>query len=148
MNKQQTFNVGDVLYSESSHLDYVIESIVANDIIAYRIRDGAANISKIYTIHNINSVINFIKNKEIVHHPVKEQMEYNIAIGDLLHEGMKNNFLLVTNISELGGVATLQWYNRAQQRYEQTRYDMRIVNIWIKEQTVTLYRSNKENNEI
>ena len=83
----------------------------------------------------------------LLHQPVKEQMEYNIAIGDLLHEGMKNNFLLVTNISELGGFVTLQWYDRAQQRYEQTRYDMRMVNIWIKEQTMTLYRSNKENNE-
>ena len=147
MNKQQIFNVGDVLYSESSHLDYVIESIVANDIIAYRIRDGAANISKIYTIHNINSVINFIKNKEIVHHPVREQIEYAISIGDLLYEGIKNNFLLVINISELRDIVTFEWYNRTQEKHEQLKYDIRIVNLWIKEQTMTLYRSNKENNE-
>ena len=75
-------------------------------------------------------------------------MEYNIAIGDLLYEGMKNNFLLVTNISELRDIVTFQWYNRAQERYEQLKYDIRIVNLWIKEQTMTLYRSNKENNEI
>jgi hypothetical protein len=81
-------------------------------------------------------------------HPVKQQMEYNIAIGDLLYEGRKNNFLLVTNISELGGIVTLQWYNRTQERYDQLKYDIRIVNLWIKEQTMTLYRSNKENNEI
>jgi hypothetical protein len=147
MNNKRIFNIGDVLYSEMSQLEYVIESIVSNDIRLYRIRHDTDE-SKIYSVHNINSLINFIKNKEIVHYPVKQQIEYNIAIGDLLYEGRKNNFLLVTNISELGGIVTFQWYNRTQERYDQLKYDIRIVNLWIKEQTMTLYRSNKENNEI
>ena len=78
---------------------------------------------------------------------MREQIEYAISIGDLLYEGIKNNFLLVINISELRDIVTFEWYNRTQEKHEQLKYDIRIVNLWIKEQTMTLYRSNKENNE-
>jgi hypothetical protein len=131
------FTVGDIL--KTQNLCYVITNVSKCWLRLERSAvEPADNFYREHEDYTKKAITHCIKEKEMTFYPIKERTEHNISIADLIVSKQNSVYTVVGSSEE---TLSIEWYNNTRKIYETSKYDRRMVNLWIDEGTFSLIKA-------